>query len=460
MNVKSKKVGRVSTQRCRISVLWPGLLLASSLAAGPKPDQLERLGQELTPVGAERAGNADGSIPPWTGGIAEPPAGYLAGDRHSDPFAADAPLYQVTAANMAGYRAWLSPGQQAMLARYPDSYYLTVYPSRRSAAFPERIYRMTAENGRTGRLTEQGEGVAGVAEGFPFPFPENALELIWNHKLKYKGTGSVRQRNLVAPTAGGAYTLIRVRTETLGRYFQPGATLESIDNILLYLRQEILSPARLAGTRLLVHESLNQALQPRQAWTYNPGRRRVLRAPNVAYDHSSTATDGLAVSDMLDMFNGATDRFDWRLAGRRELLVPYNAYRAHSDQLTYDELVQAGHLNPKHMRYERHRVWVVEATLKDGTRHIHPRRTYYLDEDSYQVVLIDHYDAADQIWRFSEAHAINYYEVPTFWSTIEVHHDLVARRYAAYGLDNQDQVAGFDRQLSPANFRPQALRSR
>ena len=222
--------------------------------------------------------------------------------------------------------------------------------------------------------------------------------------------------------------------------------------------QTVESPPRLAGTLLLVHESVNQALQPRNVWTYNPSQRRVMRAPNVAYDNPAVATDGLAVSDMADMFNGAMDRFDWTLEGRREMYVPYNAYRAHGSEPDYKGLVLAGHLEPSLFRYELHRVWVVEARLRDGARHINPRRTYYLDEDSYQILLAEHYDERGGLWRFSEAHPIIFYEVPTLWTTIETHHDLQSGRFVSYRQDNSDGPARFDVTLAAGQFSPQALR--
>src|SRR5699024_10348972 len=157
---------------------------------------------------------------------------------------------------------------------------------------------------------------------------------------------------------------------------------------------------------------LYQLDQPRQAWIYNPGQRRVRRAPNVAYDNPGTGSDGLRTNDMTDMFNGAMDRYNWKVVGKKEMYIPYNSYRAHSSDLTPDDLVQAGHLDPEYMRYELHRVWILDANLREGTRHIHPRRTFYLDEDSYQIALIDHYDQQGGIWRVSEAHTINYYELP------------------------------------------------
>ena len=428
--------------------------------AGPKPDQIHRLSEDLTPMGSERAGNAEGTIPEWTGGITTPPAGYSPGDHHPTPWPDDKPLFRITGANYQEYGDQLSVGQKATFAKYPDTYFMDVYQSRRSASFPEHIYEMTIKNGSTATLAENGEGVLQAAEGFPFPFPENAYELMWNHKLKYKGVGGVRYNSQIAPTASGKYSVTVIREELLGLYYKRGVTIEEIDNILLYFFQEVESPARLAGNILLVHETLNQTVLPRQAWVYNPGQRRVRRAPNVAYDNPGTASDGLRTNDMTDMFNGAMDRFDWTMVGKKEIYIPYNSYGAHAKGVTNDEFIRPGHLNPELMRYELHRVWVIDAKVKEGMRHINARRTYYLDEDSYQIALIDHYDGRGQLWRASEAHSINYYDVPTTWSTIEAHYDLQSGRYVAQGFDNTTAVNTFNIEMQPSQFTPQALRTR
>ena len=438
-----------------------GLVLMMGQAyGGPKPDQIHRLSEDLTPMGSERAGNADGTIPPWTGGITQPPAGYKPGDHHPDPFADDKPLFRITGANYKQYADKLGVGQIALLEKYPDTYFMDVYPTRRSTSFPQRTYDMTAENGKTATIIENGEGIANAAEGFPFPFPENPYELMWNHKLKYKGIGGVRYNNQVAPTADGKYSVTVIREELLGLYYKQGETIESINNILLYFFQEVESPARLAGNILLVHETLNQKALPRQAWIYNPGQRRVRRAPNVAYDNPGTASDGLRTNDMTDMFNGAMDRYDWKIVGKKEMYVPYNSYKAHAEGISYDDFVRPGHLNQDLMRYELHRVWIIEANLKPGMRHINPKRTFYLDEDSYQILLVDHYDARGQLWRASEAHCINYYDALTFWSTIEAHYDLQSGRYVAQGLDNTMPVNTFNVEMNAGQFTPQALRTR
>ena len=436
----------------------------SAAAEGVIPrttENIARLGEDLTPMGSPVAGNGD-EIPAWTGGLSEEdwPAGYRPGDRHPDPFAGDEPEFVINGENFREYEDRLSAGQIATFERYPDTYFMRVYPTRRTTSFKERVYEATIENASTAELVSNGEGVENASVGFPFPLPQNSYELMWNHKLKYKGIGGTRYNNQVAPTTGGNYQLVKLREELLGLYYKPGATIEEINNILLYFFQEVESPARLAGNILLVHETLNQIAQPRQAWIYNPGQRRVRRAPNVAYDNPGTASDGLRTNDMTDMFNGAMDRYNWEVVGKKEMYVPYNSYQAHSGDVSVDDLVMEGHLDPQYMRYELHRVWIIEANLREGTRHIHPRRTFYLDEDSYQILLTDHYDQRGQLWRASEAHSINYYDVPTFWSTLESHMDLLSGRYVAVGLDNEDPVNTFDVELSPSNYTPQALRNR
>ncbi|MDF2782009.1 MAG: hypothetical protein K0S96_1813, partial [Geminicoccaceae bacterium] len=171
-----------------------------------------------------------------------------------------------------------------------------------------------------------------------------------------------------------------------------------------------------------------------------------------------TASDGQRTSDQLDMFNGAPDRYDWQLVGRRELYIPYNNYRLHSDALTHDQIIQPGHINPEFTRYELHRVWEVEAKLKDDTSHLYAARRLFLDEDSWQIVVADHYDRRGQLWRVAEAYTINYYEIPLLWETLFCVYDLQNGRYLAFGLNNELEVDQFDIGLDAADFTPDALR--
>ncbi len=431
--------------------------LVSPVSAELSADDIARLGKDLTPLGGERAGNADGTIPEWTGGITKPPAGYQLGDHHPDPYAGDKPLFVIDQSNLDKYRDKLSTGHQRLLETYP-SYKLPVYPTRRSASAPQRIYDATRKIAAVTKLVDDGNGVDGAVIGIPFPIPKNGQEVIWNHLLRYRGETVACTLGQAAVTRGGDYTLVKYAVDVNVRYSLPGMTVEKLGNTMILFKQRVTAPARLAGDIVLVHETMNQAREPRSAWTYNPGQRRVRRAPNIAYDNPGTTSDGLRTADQFDMFNGAIDRYDWKLVGKREMYVPYNAYRAHSDKLSFDDIITPLHVNPEHMRYELHRVWIVDATLKEGASHLYKRRTFYIDEDSWQVLLADIYDNRDQLWRVSEGHVINFYEKPLIWPTLEVHHDLQAGRYLALGLDNEFPMCTYDITFKDRDFKPSSLR--
>ena len=434
-----------------------GCALAAPAAAELPADQIARLGKDLTPVGGERAGNADGTIPEWTGGITSPPAGYERGEHHRDPFAGDRPRMVIDAANLDRHRDRLSVGHQRILETYP-SFRLTVYPTRRSASMPQRIYDATRKTAAAAKLADGGNGVDDAAVGIPFPIPADGLEAIWNHLLRYRGETIKCAVGQAAVTRGGDYTMVKYGIDVEIRYSLPGMTPEKLGNTMILFKQSVLSPARLAGDIVLVHETINQFREPRNAWVYNPGQRRVRRAPNIAYDNPGTTSDGLRTADQFDMFNGAVDRYDWRLVGKRELYVPYNSYKLHSDKLAFSDILTPLHVNPEHLRYELHRVWVVDATLKEGASHVYKRRTFYLDEDSWQILLVDIYDNRDQLWRVSEGHVVNYYEKPLIWPTLEVHTDLQAGRYLALGLDNEYPMCTWDANFKSRDFTPAALR--
>jgi hypothetical protein len=419
-----------------------------------------KLGKELTPMGAVQAANKDGSIPEWTGGITKAPAGYTKGDHHQNPYPTDTVQYSITSKNVADYTNLLTPGQMKLFSAYPDTFKMDVYQTRRSASYPEHVYQAVKENATRAELVEGGNGIKNAAVGIPFPVPQSGLEAIWNHIVRYRGEAIVRQGGQAAPTASGDYTYVGFDDQLLLPYDVKGVTPADLEktNILFKFKQKVTEPARLAGTALLVHETMDQIKTPRQAWTYNTGQRRVRRAPNVAYDAPGSASDGLRLTDDFDMYNGAPNRYNWTLKGKQELLIPYNDYRLHSDELKYSDILQPGHINPDLVRYEKHRVWVVEASLKENTRHTYKKRVFYIDEDSWQVAIADIYDNRDELYRVAVAHGLNYYEVPTQWSTLEVYHDFQSRRYIAMGLDNEAKMYDFSVKLKEKNFTPSALR--
>ena len=432
---------------------------AATVTAKTTPEQAARLGgEELTPVGAERAGNADGTIPPWTGGISEFPAGFTVGERLVDPFASDEVLFTITAQNVDQYADKLSPGQVAMFKRYPDSYKMPVYPTRRSARLPDSEYELIKEWATKTDLVEGGNGLVDFRANVPFPVPNNGLEIIWNHITRYRTPLGFKRRYIQAPVqANGAFAPVLFEEEAI---FANRVPDNPNPNRLFVFLQRILAPARLEGDVLLVHENIDQIAEPRSAWLYNAGQRRVRRAPNIAYDGPGTASDGLRTADDLDLYNGAPDRYDWELVGKKELYIPYNAYDLRRGDLAYTDIMKAGHMDPQYLRYELHRVWVVEAKLKPGARHIYARRTFYVDEDTWQIAVVDHYDGRGELWKMKEGHTVMHYQVAVPWISAESLHDLISGRYVVIGLDNEEKGYQYDFSYVGKfeDFTPAALR--
>ena len=436
-------------------------LLAGSVTAAVSPDEAAKLGSSLTPIGAQKEGNADGSIPAWTGGLAAS-AGKVDGKGFlSDPFADEKPLFTITAQNVEQYKDKLSDGQLAMFKRYPETYRIPVYKTHRTVALPAEIDEAVRQSALNVQPINDGNGLSNFEKSryYAFPIPKNGVEVLWNHITRYRG-GSVRRLVTQAtPQVNGSYQLV---------YFQDAFTFRTNlkdynpnkpSNVLFYFKQRVTAPSRLAGNVLLVHETLNQVKEPRLAWLYNAGQRRVRRAPQVSYDGPGTAADGLRTSDNFDMYNGAPDRYDWKLEGKKEIYIPYNSYKLDDPKIKYSEIVKAGHINQDLTRYELHRVWHVVATLKPGERHIYAKRDFYIDEDTWQAAEIDHYDGRGTLWRVAEAHAEQYYDKQVPWYAVETLYDLLSGRYLALGMKNEEKQAyDFNYSASESDYTPAALR--
>ncbi|RJG10364.1 DUF1329 domain-containing protein [Pseudomonas cavernicola] len=437
-------------------------LLASSVMAAVSPDEAAKLGTTLTPVGAQKAGNADGSIPEWTGGLSTTAGAVSAAGFLGDPFASEKPLFTITAKNAAQYKDKLSAGQLAMFTRYPETYRIPVFTTHRSVALPQKVYDAAKTSALKTTLLEGGNGLANFAESryYAFPIPQNGLEVIWNHVTRYRGGNLRRSAVQATPQVNGSYTLVNLEDEVAVPGDMPDLDASKAANALLFFKQRVTAPARLAGNVLLVHDSLDQVAEPRMAWIYNAGQRRVRRAPQVSYDGPGTASDGLRTSDNLDMFNGAPDRYDWKLVGKREMYIPYNNYRLSSPSVKYEDIIKAGHINQDLTRYELHRVWEVEATLKSGERNIYGKRRFFLDEDSWQIAESELYDGRGQLWRVGESQLMQAYQAQTPYYAGETLYDIIAGRYVVGALMNEEKKSiEYGTKASVKDYTPAALRN-
>ncbi|HEX4551972.1 MULTISPECIES: DUF1329 domain-containing protein [unclassified Pseudomonas] len=429
-------------------------LLATSVMAAVPAAEADKLGKSLTPMGAEMAGNADGSIPAWkplpkNAGTVDS-KGFL-----SDPFGSEKPLFTITAQNVEQYKAKLAPGQYAMFKRYPDTFKMPVYPSHRGSTVPDDVFAAIRKNATTTNLVAGGNGLENFDTAVPFPIPKSGLEVIWNHITRYRGGSVTRLVTQATPQTNGSFSLVYFQDQFVFRDKMKDYDPANPGNILFYFKQKVTAPARLAGTVLLVHETLDQVKEPRKAWVYATGQRRVRQAPQVSYDGPGTAADGLRTSDNLDMYNGAPDRYDWALEGKKEMYIASNSYKIDSPTLKYADIIKAGHINQDLTRYELRRVWHVVATLKPGQRHIYAKRDFYIDEDTWQAAVIDHYDGRGQLWRVAEAHAEDYYDKQVPWYALEALYDLQSGRYLALGMKNEEKQAyDFGFSATKSEFQP------
>jgi hypothetical protein len=437
-------------------------------------DEAARLCKELTCVGAIKAANKEGTIPAWTGpsNFSEEQKHYthakLEDLRKNHPDEIEQLFekqagpekskvqFEITKANMAKYAGQLTEGQKTMLTQYPN-FKMKVYPSVRTAFFPEAIYKATVANATSATLTGT-DVIKGAKLGFPFPIPKSGAEVIWNHKLRFRGSAARRYNNQAIVKPDGSYTITKLTEDVKLKYANLNEQSNNADNLFGYYLSEAVSPPRVAGQITLVHETAGGEGKSRSAWIFSPGLGRVNRAPDVGYDNPAVGTDNEQFTDQIDVFNGALDRYNWKLVGKKEMYIAYNSYKINSPKLKYKDILTPFNVNPEYPRYELHRVWVVEATLKPGLRHSFGKRVFYVDEDSWAIAAEDCYDGRGTLWKAQEAHLITAPFIPTVTGVPELIYDLQSHRYFATTMTNEDSITDFEVKFDDAYFDPANLK--
>jgi hypothetical protein len=426
----------------------------SAAYAGVSADEAKKLGTTLTVTGAEKAGNKDGSIPEYTGGLTTPPAGYKAGEGiRPDPFANEKPVLSIDAKNMDKYADKLTEGTKALMKKHA-AYRIDVYPTHRTAAFPKWVQDNTAKCAVSAEATNGGRSMKGCHAGFPFPIPKTGFEVMWNHLVRFNGVAyEVKYSNWNVDSSGRP-TLSTEGTIVIEYPYWDVAKPDSET----YFKQRInyTGPARRAGEALLLVDPLDYADKDRKAWSYLPGQRRVKVAPDFSHDTPNPGTAGATTFDDTYVFNGSLDRFDFKLVGKKEMYIPYNDYKMayHS---TKDDLLKPTTLNPDIVRWELHRVWEVEATLRDGKRHIYSKRKFYIDEDSWVAVASDEYDARGQLYRSSFAYVTPSYDQPAPYADLHGIYDMTAGLYTLTGYTAATGGVRYTKPLPDKDWTPDAL---
>lgn len=430
--------------------------IAGAAVAAATPEEIKLLGTTHTPWGAEKAGNKDGTIPEWTGAV-KPPASFDPKNptRRPDPFADEKPLYSISASNIEQYADKLTEGTKVMLQKYP-TYRLDIYPSHRTANYPQYYLDNTVKNATDCKTTSEGLKLEGCWPGLPFPFPKTGNEVVWNRLLKFDAPAFMTQRmySRVVDTRGSSTPTATSTAYIQYPIFDPARTTQiEGDEAYELIRLDYTGPARKAGEKVLVRDSVDMVNVGRKAWSYLPGQRRVRLSPDLSYDTPSPTGGGTGVLDDTSVFFGAMDRYDFKLVGKKEMFIPYNTYRIRDREACPEPTRHVkNHLNPDCMRWELHRVWVVEATLKPGKRHIYAKRVFHFDEDFPGVGIADNYDSTGKIYRLVHNLPISLYENPGHHTTDEyVTYDLATGQYA-HQTDPTDEGGWVVTPMKPNSF--------
>ena len=385
----------------KVSLTVLGLGLACTSFAAVSPEQAAPLGTELTPLGAEMGANADGSIPAWDPTMPPAPADFVPGSAiYTNPYPDEKPLYTIDGDNWQEYADLLTEGSKALLKKLgPDGFKMFVYPGKRAYEVPDWYYANTAKNAVNATLTDNGQKIEGNLPGTPFPIPQSALEVLWNHMIRY-GEPAISQSNVYYVSSNGKPILASTGNVAIIFPMYEHPDEEVGENSWAKLRINYTAPARRAGEILLVHEpgADYSAGKGRKAWQYLTGQRRVRLAPAVAFDTPNPAVAGTLTYDDAFIYNGSPERFDWKIVGKKEMIIPHSNYDF-LFKYKVEELLGEKFLKPEYIRWEKHRVWIIEATLKEGMRHLYSKRRFYLDEDSWMAFAGEMYDGRDELWR-------------------------------------------------------------
>jgi hypothetical protein len=420
-------------------------LLAVPLMAKVSEEEAAQLGKSLTDVGADPAANADGSIPAYAGTMLGLPAGleYAGpGTPYPDPYEDDPVLHRVTAANSSQYQQFLSPGLQALFASYPDTFRVDVYPTHRDGRYSEKFVERLRYNAVHAELHNGEDGIRGFTGSVAFPIPKTGAEVIWNTRTSGPNHTLSGTYSDIAVFSNGSRSVRKSTLMSEYPYVNPanevGMEEAELGVWAANVMTNVSQPVRDKGTITSIYEPYDYVTNAREAWRYLPGSRRVRRAPTVGYDTPDGPGGFITVDDTLG-FNGAMDRFTWTLLGKQELYVPFHNYKFDEKGLDYDELLTPYHVNPDYIRYEKRRVWVVEANLKEGKRHIYGKRRFYVEEDSWNIVMTENYDGRGELWKVVLINSLYEYNTQGYVNRAMMFHELRAGGYITIRLVNDSK---------------------
>jgi hypothetical protein len=442
------------------------LMMAGAALAKVPAAEADKLGKELTCVGAEKAASKDGSIPEFSGKWLGTPPGIKytphVGQHPVDPYAGEKPLLSITAENMGKYAERLSEGQKALFAKFPKTFRMDVYPTHRDFRYPDFVCDAAKKNALNAEVSDGGLGIKGGVKGaVPFPIPKDGNEALANNTFPYRAFTEELTRDLANVQSSGAISWGRAVNLNLNLVTGAAVAGQPLEGVMAYSRNQTLLPERDKGSLTHSEEPVNFAKGKRLAWNYDPGTRRVRQLPEYGFDQPMGGTGGKMTIDSDRLFNGAPERYDWKLVGKREMYVPANAYKLHGKTVKYADLLKPGVPNPDFIRWELRRVWVVEGKLKNNYRHLYGKRALFLDEDTWQAAMSDIYDTRGTLWQYAYINHYYAFDIEGWHSGSAFYHDLNSGGYVGFTLFQEREKGPVlnSGNLKRDMFTPEAARS-
>ncbi len=438
-----------------------GLCISTTnVYAAATAEEIAKLGgDEYTCLGAERAGTESG-VAEYTGKWYKKWPGVTKDYGYEpSPYDDEKPLFTITASNYKEHADKLTEGQIGMFEKYPDTFKMHIYQSHRDFKFADWTCDVAKKNAAEAKINENGLSLSGTSGVHPFPFPKTGVEAIWNVIKPHRAYSEKVTYDTADVYENGSIAWGRSEFKTMNPGNDPNANPRPPLNSKVdgYFFVKTLLPARANGEVAVGYQPNDYTSDTTQAWQYNPGIRRVRKAPEVGFDYPVPPA-GLRTVDDDYIFNGSPERYTWKLVGKKEIYIPYHNNKINDPAISYKELITPNTINPEYMRYELHRVWVIEGYLKEGYRHIYKSRRIYADEDSWLAYMSESYDNQDILWRVNWVAYFYSQESGTFHRTVSLYHNLTSGAYEATYLSNEagENWWRLDTPMSTQEFSPQA----
>ncbi|MBD8561850.1 DUF1329 domain-containing protein [Pseudomonas fluorescens] len=426
----------------------------AALAAVTPEEAIKLGGPELTETGAIKSGNADGSIPPYSG--EKPPTAKAPASAGKfiwgDPYADEKPLFVIDSKNMDQYASKLSEGQKVLLKRYP-TYRIEVFPTHREAVIPDYVAKNTPKCSTTAQLVGDNNGIIGAASCIPFPLPKNGYEAMWNAALAVEAPyEKYDYKGWLVDSSGNLNQVAGATMYHENDYWNPNVKEPRYSQRLV--NANTYPPAK-AGNKDLRWRPMRMDQEEPRAWAYLTGQRRVRLAPEFTYDTVATNFGGMLVFDEINTFDGKMDRFDFSNLAIKEMIVPFHTQKTHFQPA--EKILLKNHPEPSSIRWELRRVLVVDAPRKAGQRHAYKRKVFYIDQDSWRFVLYDSFDDGGSIYRTAVDLPYTRPETQSVNSTSQVMFDLTKGTYGVVNHLHDGGIFALEKLPSSTLMLPDSL---